>query len=85
MVVLEFSKPKHFPLKQLFNLYFKNILPVIGKLRSKDEKAYKYLYESVQAFPDYEDFTKILKHLGFTQTDYKVLSAGICCIYIAKK
>lgn len=85
MMVLEFSKPKHFPLKQLFNLYFKNILPVIGKLRSKDEKAYKYLYESVQAFPDYEDFTKILKHLGFTQTDYKVLSAGICCIYIAKK
>lgn len=85
IMVLEFSKPRHFPLKQLFNLYFKNILPVIGKIRSKDEKAYKYLYESVQAFPDYKDFTDILKRLGFTQADYKVLSAGICCIYIAKK
>jgi len=85
MMVLEFSKPRHFPLKQGFNIYFKYILPVIGKVRSKDEKAYKYLYESVQVFPDYDDFTSILKKLGFTQTNYKVLSAGICCIYLAKK
>ncbi len=85
LMVLEFSKPRHFPLKQLFNVYFKYILPVIGKVRSKDEKAYKYLYESVQAFPDYNDFTDILKHLGFSQANYKVLSAGICCIYLAKK
>jgi len=85
IMVLEFSKPKHFPLKQLFNIYFKYILPVIGKVRSKDEKAYKYLYESVQVFPDYDDFTTILKKLGFTQANYKVLSAGICCIYLAKK
>lgn len=85
MMVLEFSKPRHFPLKQGFKIYFKYILPVIGKVRSKDEKAYKYLYESVQVFPDYDDFTSILKKLGFTQTNYKVLSAGICCIYLAKK
>jgi demethylmenaquinone methyltransferase/2-methoxy-6-polyprenyl-1,4-benzoquinol methylase len=85
IMVLEFSKPRHFPLKQLFNTYFKYILPVIGKVRSKDEKAYKYLYESVQVFPDYEDFTSILSKLGFTQTSYKVLSAGICTIYLAKK
>lgn len=85
IMVLEFSKPKHFPLKQLFNIYFKNILPVIGRLKSKDEKAYKYLYESVQVFPDYETFLDILKSLGFTEARYKVLSAGICCIYLAKK
>ncbi len=85
IMVLEFSKPRHFPLKQGFNIYFKYILPVIGKVRSKDEKAYKYLYESVQVFPDYDDFTTILKKLGFTQANYKVLSAGICCIYLAKK
>lgn len=85
LVILEFSKPRIFPLKQLFNLYFKNILPVIGKIRSKDANAYKYLYESVQAFPDYEKFTAILGQIGFTQTNYKVLSAGICCIYFAKK
>ena len=85
MMVLEFSKPRYFPLKQLFNIYFKYILPVIGKVRSKDANAYKYLYESVQVFPDYDDFTNILKKLGFTQTSYKVLSAGICTIYLAKK
>lgn len=85
LIVLEFSKPRYFPLKQLFNIYFKNILPVIGKLRSKDDKAYKYLYESVQVFPDYHLFTDILKKLGFSKSNFKVLSAGICCIYFAKK
>jgi demethylmenaquinone methyltransferase/2-methoxy-6-polyprenyl-1,4-benzoquinol methylase len=85
LLVLEFSKPTIFPLKQLFNIYFKYFLPLIGKIRSKDEKAYQYLYESVQAFPDYGNFTKILDKLGFSNTEYKVLSAGICCIYLAKK
>ena len=85
MLVLEFSKPRIFPLKQLFNTYFKYVLPLIGKIRSKDQRAYQYLYESVQAFPDYENFTSVLDKLGFIQTNYKILSAGICCIYIAKK
>jgi demethylmenaquinone methyltransferase/2-methoxy-6-polyprenyl-1,4-benzoquinol methylase len=85
LLILEFSKPQIFPLKQLFNVYFKNILPVIGKIRSKDPKAYQYLYESVQAFPDYEKFTTILEGLGFKNTSYKALSAGICTIYTAKK
>jgi demethylmenaquinone methyltransferase/2-methoxy-6-polyprenyl-1,4-benzoquinol methylase len=85
VVILEFSKPRIFPLKQLFNIYFKNILPVIGKLRSKDNRAYKYLYESVQVFPDYDSFTEILKKVGCHSAEYQVLSAGICCIYIGKK
>lgn len=85
VIILEFSKPRVFPLNILFNLYFKYILPVIGKLRSKDEKAYKYLYESVQAFPDYERFTSILEKLGYRHINYKALSGGICCIYQAKK
>ena len=85
LMVLEFSKPRYFPLKQLFNIYFKNVLPVIGRLRSKDQKAYKYLYESVQVFPDYDNFKAILQNLGFTQASYKVLSGGICCIYLARK
>ena len=84
-MILEFSKPKVFPLKQLFNLYFKYILPVIGKLTSKDPKAYEYLYESVQVFPDYDNFTSILKKTGFKDTSYKPLSFGICTIYLAKK
>ena len=84
-MILEFSKPRVFPLKQLFNIYFKYILPVIGKLTSKDPKAYEYLYESVQVFPDYDNFTSILKKTGFKDTSYKSLSFGICTIYLAKK
>lgn len=84
-MILEFSKPKVFPLKQFFNIYFKNILPVIGKLKSKDPTAYKYLYESVQAFPDYEGFASILKKAGFTEVTWQPLSFGICTIYLAKK
>jgi demethylmenaquinone methyltransferase/2-methoxy-6-polyprenyl-1,4-benzoquinol methylase len=51
-IVLEFSKPRHFPMKQLFAFYFRFIMPTIGKLVSKDAAAYSYLPESVQAFPE---------------------------------
>ncbi len=85
LMILEFSKPKIFPLKQLFNIYFSKILPFIGKVKSKDQRAYKYLYESVQAFPDYDDFTEILKKVGFKNTKWKALSFGICSIYLATK
>lgn len=84
-MILEFSRPTAFPLKQMFNLYFKYILPVIGRITSKDPKAYEYLYESVQVFPDYDNFTSILKKSGFKDTSYKSLSFGICTIYLAKK
>lgn len=85
LVVLEFSKPNVFPLKQLFNFYFKNILPFIGKLTSKDNRAYSYLYESVQAFPDGEDFLKVLAKTGFNHTQCKSLTIGICSIYTGFK
>lgn len=85
LIVLEFSKPTIFPFKQIFNFYFKNILPAVGKLTSKDPKAYKYLYESVQVFPDYEDFAIILKEIGFKEVSFKPLTLGICTIYIASK
>ncbi len=55
-VVVEFSKPKSFPFKQVYNFYFKYILPTVGKIVSKDQSAYTYLPESVQAFPDGNDF-----------------------------
>ncbi len=85
VVVLEFSKPTMFPFKQLFNLYFKYILPTIGKWTSKDPKAYRYLYESVQAFPDGKQFVSILNKLGFHSTQFISLSLGICSIYLGKK
>ncbi|WP_375579136.1 bifunctional demethylmenaquinone methyltransferase/2-methoxy-6-polyprenyl-1,4-benzoquinol methylase UbiE [Marivirga tractuosa] len=85
VVVLEFSKPKSFPFKQLFNFYFKNILPTLGKTISKDNAAYNYLPESVRSFPDGKDFTAILDKLGFKNTVCKPLTLGISSIYTGIK
>lgn len=85
LVVLEFSKPRLFPLKQLFQFYFKYILPFIGKITSKDPKAYRYLYESVQAFPDGKEFIKVMEKAGFQQNQQKSLTFGISSLYIGNK
>lgn len=85
IIILEFSRPLHFPIKQLFNLYFKYILPAIGNLMSKDSRAYSYLFESVQHFPDYNRFTAILEQEGLRDCSFKPLTFGICTIYIGTK
>ena len=85
LVVLEFSKPTIFPFRQLYNFYFKYILPLIGKLTSKDNRAYTYLYESVQAFPDGDKFLTVLNKIGFKDIQCKPLTLGICSIYIGYK
>ncbi len=85
LVVLEFSQPTLFPFKQVFHGYFKYILPAIGKITSKDPKAYKYLYESVQAFPDQKKFTNILTKLGYKSSQCKPQTLGICSIYTGQK
>jgi demethylmenaquinone methyltransferase/2-methoxy-6-polyprenyl-1,4-benzoquinol methylase len=84
-VILEFSQPTMFPFKQLFHFYFKNILPTIGKLTSKDPKAYQYLYESVQAFPDGDDFLDVLNKTGYKSNKCIPLTLGICSIYVGHK
>lgn len=85
LVILEFSKPSKFPFKQVYNFYFKTILPKIGRLISKDKAAYTYLPESVQAFPDGIDFENILKKVGFKNTSWKSLTLGISAIYTGEK
>lgn len=85
LIVLEFSRPVYFPFKQIFNSYFKYILPTIGRFTSKDPKAYKYLYESVQAFPDGERFLEILRKTGYKPKRCIPLTLGICSIYSAEK
>ena len=85
LMILEFSKPQSFPFKQGYNFYFKHILPVFGKLISKDQSAYTYLPESVQAFPDGQDFLSILKQTGFNDTKWHSLTFGISSIYMGKK
>ena len=84
-IVLEPSVPKKFPAKQAFNLYFRRILPVIGKIVSKSDAAYTYLPESVRAFPDGKDFTDICKKVGFKKAIYKPLTLGICSLYLLEK
>lgn len=84
-VILEFSNPKQFPIKQLYNFYFNTILPLFGKLFSKDNSAYKYLPESVAQFPDGKEFVDLLKKAGFNDAQSKPQTFGICTIYIANK
>lgn len=84
LVVLEFSRPYSFPFKQLFQLYFKYILPQIGKLASRDASAYGYLYRSVQAFPEGQDFVQILLETGFKSSQCTPLTLGVCSLYEAE-
>jgi demethylmenaquinone methyltransferase/2-methoxy-6-polyprenyl-1,4-benzoquinol methylase len=84
-VVLEFSKPKSFPVKQLYKFYFNYITPAIGKLFSKDARAYSYLPESVAAFPDGKTFTALMDKVGFKDTKCRPLAFGICSIYTGVK
>lgn len=85
IVVLEFSKPCVFPIKQLYNAYFKYVLPLIGRLTSRDMRAYTYLFESVQVFPEGNQFTEILTKTGFQHSLCERLTLGICSIYTATK
>lgn len=85
LVVLEFSHPTAFPIKQLFNFYFKYILPAVGRVISKDEKAYTYLYDSVQAFLNREAFLQQLSHLGYKSNQCKSLTFGISSLYTGIK
>jgi demethylmenaquinone methyltransferase/2-methoxy-6-polyprenyl-1,4-benzoquinol methylase len=84
-VILEFSKPKKFPVKQLYNFYFKYILPGIGNTISKDKAAYTYLPESVIAFPEGDDFLAILRKTGYTNVSAHPLLFGIATIYRGEK
>jgi demethylmenaquinone methyltransferase/2-methoxy-6-polyprenyl-1,4-benzoquinol methylase len=85
VVVLEFSRPRKFPFKQLYSFYFKSVLPKIGQIISKDKVAYTYLPESVAVFPDGQDFLTILKSIGFKDTACKTLTFGISSIYTGRK
>ncbi|MCB0836864.1 MAG: bifunctional demethylmenaquinone methyltransferase/2-methoxy-6-polyprenyl-1,4-benzoquinol methylase UbiE [Bacteroidetes bacterium] len=85
VAILEPSFPTRFPLKQLFYLHFRIITPFIGKMISGDNAAYTYLPESVKAFPNGEEFTRICKEVGFSKAVYKPLTFGICSLYMLEK
>jgi demethylmenaquinone methyltransferase / 2-methoxy-6-polyprenyl-1,4-benzoquinol methylase len=85
LVVLEFSRPRRFPFKQVYNFYFRFILPKLGSWISRDKAAYSYLPESVDAFPDGEDFLNVLTAAGYKNVSCKPLTFGISSIYTAQK
>jgi demethylmenaquinone methyltransferase/2-methoxy-6-polyprenyl-1,4-benzoquinol methylase len=84
-VILEFSTPKTFPIKQLYTFYSLYILPALGAIFSKNKSAYTYLPESVRAFPDGDEFLDILKAAGFKDCRKRILSLGIVTIYTGIK
>lgn len=84
-IILEFSQPESFPMKQLYSFYSRTVLPRIGKKISKDQSAYTYLPDSVQAFPYGEEMKKILKKSKFVEPYDKKLTFGIASIYESKK
>ncbi len=85
LAVLEFSQPTAWPLRGLYLFYFKNILPRIGRMVSKDASAYTYLPNSVQAFPYGEAFAAKLREAGFQSVRVRPLTFGIASLYLAIK
>ncbi|MEO6314495.1 MAG: bifunctional demethylmenaquinone methyltransferase/2-methoxy-6-polyprenyl-1,4-benzoquinol methylase UbiE [Chitinophagaceae bacterium] len=85
LVVLEFSKPKQAVVKGFYNLYMRFVTPGIGKLIAKNAEAYQYLNDSVQKFPEGDDFITIMNDVGYTATYFTKLTGGICTIYCGSK
>lgn len=85
LVVLEFTNPKNNGFRKLYQWYTGTVSPAIVGLFTKNKFAYQYLNESVQAFPDRENFVAILNKCGFKNSHYKTLTFGICGIYVAEK
>jgi demethylmenaquinone methyltransferase/2-methoxy-6-polyprenyl-1,4-benzoquinol methylase len=84
-LILEFSRPRRFPVKQLYALYSKHILPIVGGLISKRRDAYEYLPSTVGEFPDGKDFLRLVQAAGFASAVERRLTFGIATIYLASK
>ena len=85
LVVLEFSTPRIPGVRSLYNLYMGIVAPEVADWFRQDKNAYKYLNRSVKAFPDRQAFVSVLNKTGFSNTSFKPLSLGICCIYIGRR
>ncbi len=83
--IVELTTPVSFPMKQLFWLYSHTVLPLYGRLVSKDKSAYTYLTKTIEAFPQGERMMEILQQAGFSETAFRRLTFGICTLYTATK
>ena len=85
LCILELTKPVSFPMRQLFHIYAHTVLPIYGRIISKDRAAYSYLTKTIEAFPQGELMVGILKKAGFSEASFKRLTFGVCTLYIAIK
>lgn len=85
LVILELSEPSKFPIKQLYNFHSYVLIPILGKLFSKDKAAYAYLPKSITAFPKGEEMSKLLKSCGFKTVELRTFTMGVCYFYKARK
>ncbi len=85
LIVLEFSQPTVFPVKQAYQLYSRHVLPRIGRAVSQNEGAYQYLPDSVAAFPSGEDFLERMRTSGYADLAWKPLTFGIASLYKGRK
>ena len=83
--IVELTTPVSFPMKQLFRIYSHTVLPIYGRLISKDSSAYSYLTKTIEAFPQGERMVEILKKAGFAKASFRRLTFGICTMYFAEK
>jgi demethylmenaquinone methyltransferase/2-methoxy-6-polyprenyl-1,4-benzoquinol methylase len=83
--IVELTTPVSFPMKQLFHIYSHTVLPVYGRLISKDASAYSYLTKTIEAFPQGERMVEILRKAGFSEASFQRLTFGICTMYFATK
>lgn len=83
--IAELTTPVGFPMRQLFRIYSHTILPIYGKIISKDPGAYDYLTASIEAFPQGERMMESFKKAGFSKASFRRLTFGICTIYLAEK
>lgn len=85
LCVIELTTPVGFPMRQLFSIYSHTVLPLYGRLISKDTKAYSYLTQTIEAFPQGEAMEQILRRAGFVEASFQRLTFGICTLYFATK
>ena len=85
LCIVELTTPVSFPMKQLFRIYSGTVLPIYGKLISKDQSAYDYLNKTIAAFPQGEVMMEVLMKAGFEKAEFKRLTFGICTLYFATK
>lgn len=85
VLILEFSRPRRFPFRNIYNFYFRNILPFFGKVFSGNSSAYTYLPDSVMKFPDNEEFIRMIEKAGFISSQQVRLTGGVASIYTGVK